>query len=361
MKVLVFGARFDRSEKALLTGLVEKGVELEIIYDPDVPSYQLFDGKGVAAEQMRLASRIDFRAIGILRKMFRERGYDIIHSLTNRALSNSLLASRGMGLKHVAYRGTIGHLSRLDPASWLTYLNPGVDRIVCVSDAVRRYLLGLGLTGERLVTIHKGHDVEWYNNKDERSLSELGIPAGAFVVVYAGGYRPVKGVEYLVRSASFLKKENDIHFLLFGEGPLENKLKGLARDLGVDERVHFAGFRGDAGDLAGACDVFVMPSVAREGLPRAVIEAMSRETPSIVTNVGGLPEIVVDGESGIVVEPKSAEAIADAVRRLYGDRTLAGRLGVSARQRVKDRFDIATTIEKTYRLYEELLGTRSDL
>lgn len=352
----MIGGRFDRSEKALFKGLVNAGCDLEIIYDPKAPEYALFDGLDVPAEGLSFSSRLDFAAIRFLRAKLGSGRYDIVHSLTNRALSNALFASRGTSVRHICYRGTLGHLSRWDPSSWMTYLNPGVSSIVCVSDAVRRYLKTLGLPETRLKTIYKGHDTDWYKNDGSVLPAEMGIPDGSFVVGYAGGLRPVKGLEYLVESASFLNAESNIHYLVLGEGKLEAKLKKMVSQRGLDGVVHFAGFRTDAASLLGACNAAVMPSVAREGLPRGVIEAMAQGLPVIVTDVGGMPELVSDGECGIVVEPKNARAIADAVNTLAQNRDIVSEYGAAAQKRIATAFNIKDTIEKTLHLYRDVLN-----
>ncbi len=357
MKILVIGAGFDRSEKALLKGLVSAGIEIEVIYDPEAPDYALLESSDVVSEGMRFSSRLDFKSLKILRRKIEKGEYDIIHSLTNRALSNSLIATRGRRVAHIAYRGTLGHLSRFDPASWMTYLNPRVDRIVCVSDAVREYLKTMGLPDSLLVTIYKGHDVGWYTGESPGIPLELNVPADAFVVGFAGGLRPVKGLEYLIESASLLPEGANIHYLLLGEGALDVKLKRMVREKGVERVVHFAGFRDDAASIIGACDVFVMPSVEREGLPRGVIEAMAQGLPAIVTNVGGMPELVRDSECGIVIEPRNAAAIADAVKILVGDRTKVLEYGQAAAKRIAVNFNINDTIKKTIDLYREVLSS----
>ena len=115
------------------------------------------------------------------------------------------------------------------------------------------------------------------------------------------------------------------------------------------------GFREDAPALSAACDVFCLPSTKREGLPRAVIEAMAYSVPPVVTNSGGSPELVVDGTSGIIVPPKDAAALAAAFVELYRDPERRRAMGEAARCRIGEDFRNETTIEETIRLYEELV------
>lgn len=355
MKVLTLVDVTDRSEIFLHKSLKEAGVDLEIVCSPSAHAYDSFPQMGIPVTRLSLKSRIDLSGIRTITEKLRNGYFDIAHAATNRTLSNVLLASRGTPIKHIAYRGTIGHLSRLDPASWLVYLNPRVDKIVCVSNAVREYLLSLNIPPSRLVTIYKGHDISWYTGHKAPELSKFGIPPDAFIVGFTGSMRPVKGVDVLIQSALHLPEHLKIHFLLVGEVH-DRKIEKLARNKKIRHMIHLAGFREDAPALAGACNVFVMPSIHREGLPRAVIEAMAQGVPAIATNVGGMPELVVDQENGLIVPPRDPQALARAVLYFAEDPSRCRVFGKHAQERIRTHFNIQTTIKQTIQLYEEVLN-----
>jgi glycosyltransferase involved in cell wall biosynthesis len=126
--------------------------------------------------------------------------------------------------------------------------------------------------------------------------------------------------------------------------------KSPARD-----RIHRVGFVPNAPELSAACDVFCMPSTKREGLARAIIEAMAYKVPPVVTRAGGSPELVVDGVSGIVVPPRNARGIANAIETLYRDEPLRLRMGEAARERIGTAFRNEDTVRNTIALYEELV------
>ena len=185
MRVLVVTTFSDRSETAVCCGLVRRGVDVDMICHRDAPENQaLLDG-GVRLAHLDIRHRLDMAAVRGIREKLEAWQPDIIHAPRNGSLSVSLLASRGRPVKHTAYRGTVGHLSRWDPASWLTYFHPRVDRISCVSNAVRDYLLSKRIPGERLTTIYKGHDLAWYAGEPTATRTELGVPEDAFVVKVA--------------------------------------------------------------------------------------------------------------------------------------------------------------------------------
>jgi glycosyltransferase involved in cell wall biosynthesis len=125
----------------------------------------------------------------------------------------------------------------------------------------------------------------------------------------------------------------------------------------VAGRIHKLGFRSDAPAVAAACHAFCLPSVKREGLPRSVIEAMAYGVPPIVTDSGGSPELIVPGESGIVIPVRDAQAIADAIEWLYRNPDERLAMGRAARRRIGEDFRNEDTVTQTIELYESLVGT----
>jgi glycosyltransferase involved in cell wall biosynthesis len=253
------------------------------------------------------------------------------------------------------YRGTVGHLSWLDPSSWLTFLNPKVKKILCVSEAVAQYLRDIKVKEDKIVTIYKGHDVAWYKSEPPPRRS-IGLPDDAFVVGCTAMMRPVKGVDILIQAVqSLLSELPRLHLALIGgiKDPTIEKLIETFPDKG---RLHLTGYRDDATRLATLCDVTVMASKTREGFPKSVIEAMAQGVPAIVTNVGGMPELVGRGEAGIVVPPSDVAALADAIRSLYNDGGRARELGALGRTRIEQVFNVNVTIDKMYQEFARLVG-----
>jgi glycosyltransferase involved in cell wall biosynthesis len=215
----------------------------------------------------------------------------------------------------------------------------------------------LRMPADRPVTIYKGHSLDWYT-APPADLRALGIPEGAFVIACVANYRPRKGIEYLVAALATLPPEWPVHLLLVGRMESPALTAAIARSP-AKERIHVVGHRPDAPRLTAASDVFVLPSIKREGLARSLIEAMAYGVAPIVTDCGGSPELVIDGDSGIVVPVRDAAALAAAIRRLYEDPALRHSLGAAARERIGSRFRIETTIEQTLALYRELARERA--
>ncbi|HEX6995733.1 MAG TPA: glycosyltransferase family 4 protein [Gammaproteobacteria bacterium] len=349
----------DRPEAETIIGLHRLGFRLRVMSSPRAAHYERMKEAGVSVVPLEFRGKLDTAAIRAIRRELTSDRYDILHLFNNKAAVNGLLAARGVPIRVVVYRGIVGNESFANPFSWMRCLNPRVDRIVCVAEAVREYFLGLRLLGlrvppEKAVTIYKGHDLAWYDQPPV-ARPTLGISSHAFVACCVANWRPRKGIEVLLDAFERLPDDVDAHLLLVGNmknDALQKRLRAHRRA----ERIHLLGYRRDAAAVVAAADVAVLPSLRREGLPKTVIEAMAYGVAPIVTAVGGSPELVEDGVSGLVVPPGDAEALANALLRLYSDREAARALGAAARQRIASRFTIGRTIAETAQLYRELAG-----
>ena len=348
----------DRPTVATFIGMHRAGIEITVICPSDHPNYAVLADAGVPLVDMPLRKNFDSNDIASLRKLLVDGRFHIMHTFNNKAVTNGLRACRGLPVKIICYRGIVGAVGFLDPMSWMRYLNPRIDRIICVCDAIRDYFLSmqpafLRMPASRPVRIYKGHKLEWYDAKPA-DLASIGIPDGSFVIGCTANYRPRKGIEFLVDALGMLPDDIPAHLVLVGHMDAE-KLDRHIQSSPARDRIHRVGFREDAPALSAACDVFCLPSTKREGLPRAVIEAMAYRVPPVVTDSGGSPELVVDGASGIVVPPSDAGALAAAFTELYRDPERRQAMGDAARQRIGNDFRNETTIEETIRLYEELV------
>lgn len=340
----------------MFIGMHRAGVAVTVVCPPEHPHYPLLAAERIPVVDIRFRRNFDRAAIARVREELVRGAYDIVHTFNNKAISNVLLAARDLPVKIVAYRGIVGAVGFLDPMSWMRYLNPRIDRIVCVAEAIRQHFLNmrpkfLRMPAERPVTIHKGHKLEWYA-EEPLDLTTVGVPREAFVVGCVANYRPRKGIEVLVEAMEQLP--TDVHLLLIGRMEAERLTRRIERSP-AKARIHRTGFRQDAPALAAACDAFCLPSTRREGLSRAIIEAMAYGVPPVVTDSGGSPELVVDRVSGLVVAANDGRALAHAIERLYRDGEFRARLGRAARDRIATDFRNEDTVQKTIALYESLL------
>jgi len=192
----------------------------------------------------------------------------------------------------------------------------------------------------------------------DRVLAEIGVPDGATVVGLVARLSREKRVDDLVRAAARLAPADGApHVVVVGDGGERPALEALARELGIADRVHFAGHRANRPNLHALFDVSVLCS-AREGFPNAVVEAMAAGRPVVATAVGGVPDAVVDGETGRLVPAGDVPALADALRALVADAGLRERMGAAARERARARYHERMVMPRLMSLYERALTER---
>jgi glycosyltransferase involved in cell wall biosynthesis len=233
------------------------------------------------------------------------------------------------------------------------------DRVICVSEAVRRVVLEReGTDPARTVVVHNGVTLAGPTVTGPEARAELGYGPGDLVVgMVANLNRAVKGVQYFLDAVPLILKEvPSARFVVFGRGGEEAALKARTAELGIGDRVRFAGFRPDVQRFYPALDVSVLTSLT-EGLSIALLESMNHGIPAVVTRVGGNPEVVVDGETGFLVPPRDPAPFAERVVALLRDRELRAQFGRAARRRVEERFDVRRAARRYLEIYDEVVGS----
>ncbi|HEX9655858.1 MAG TPA: glycosyltransferase family 4 protein, partial [Bacteroidota bacterium] len=234
------------------------------------------------------------------------------------------------------------------------------NRIIAVSQAVMDFGVGFFpfMKKEKFSVIYNGVDPDAMNTAtDTGALRERHrLPVGVTVVGFMGRLTEQKGLSYLLQADASLMSNEKVVFLIVGDGELRAALEEEALKLKLTN-VIFAGFQRDVAGYLAMFDIFVLPSLW-EGLPVALVEAMAVGKPVVATAVSGTPEVVTDGETGFLVEPKNVDQLAERITRLIEDPSLRDRMGRAARIRVKEKFSAATMIRATEQLYQELLESQ---
>ncbi|MEM7083116.1 MAG: glycosyltransferase family 4 protein [Pseudomonadota bacterium] len=357
MRVLAISPSGDLPETQSLIGLHQRGVDMTVLHGAAAPNAHRLEEAQVPHAVLELRSRWDRHATRAIREHIHQLDPDIVHMFTNRAVQNGLRASKGLRPKLLAYRGIAGVEKVHDPISWLTFLNPRIDKIICVADAIRQHYLTLRLPGwrfppDKAVTVYKGHDVSWYN-QPAIARSELNVPDDATVVVCTVNDRPRKGLPYLIDACHQLADLAQLHVLLVGNIDQGKYADTLAR-CRMRDRIHFTGFRRDVTQVIAAADICILPATKREGLPRGIIEGMVNGVTPTVADAGGSPELIEHGKSGMIFAPADAGAIADTLRYLVEHPNQCKAMGAAAQQRIQNDFHYTTTIAKTFDIYTEL-------
>jgi glycosyltransferase involved in cell wall biosynthesis len=231
------------------------------------------------------------------------------------------------------------------------------SQLVCVSEDLRGFVSEkIGIPKNRIVTIYNGIDTELFAKSEKAVLmkEKFGIKNGQKVVGTVANLNAMKGHTYLLKAIpSIIRDYPSVVFLFVGKGDQEEKLRKEALDLGIFEYVKFLGFRSDIPELLNLMDVFVLPSLS-ECLPLSVLEAMALSVPTVVTDVGGIREIIKDQETGYIVPPADPAALADKISLLLGDRTNARSIGLGGREAVDEKFSIETMLAQYQSLYNSL-------
>lgn len=279
---------------------------------------------------------------------------DLVHGHNATSLHYALLAQRCTRAKIVVTHHGRGKSDYREPApeSWRR-----VDSVVCVSAAAATDAPA-GVPRERLSVIRNGVDPACQARPREETRQALGLEDG-FTALIVARIDHLKGHDTLLRAWASLPNAGRLRTLLVvGDGAERSAIERLAAELGISASVRFLGFRSDVNDLLAACDLFVLPSRS-EGLPLSILEAMTHRLPIAATRVGGIPEIVTDGQEGLLVPPGDPMALSAAISRLETNDELRREMGSNALRRAESEFSFDAMVSQYDALYHALMR-RSD-
>jgi glycosyltransferase involved in cell wall biosynthesis len=295
----------------------------------------------------------------------RRRHFDVVHTHNPKSGVVGRIAAGLVGTPLVIH--TIHGLPFNDAMpSWRAWLYRTMERIaarycdvhISVNETDRRRAIEAGLGGpDRIVTVLNGIDVDQFINVTPAPLrTELSLPDDAILIGWTGRLNFLKGLEYLIKALPpLIAAEPRAHVLLVGSGELENDLRALVTELGVEDHCHFLGFRQDIPALLASLDLYAQPSLS-EGLSISLLEAMAAGKPIVTTDITGNREVIEGGVSGLLVPPTDVEALATALLKLMRDPTRSQRLARQARQRVEQHFNADRMVKETVDLYRHWLA-----
>lgn len=338
-------------------------------FSPSVACF--YNGDGMVGEAIRaleipvfdaqVRSKINAAATLRLFRSIRDRRPTILHTSLFHANVPGRLLGRAARVPYiVSSERTMGQESRtrclLNRATaW------AADRITCVSKSVAQFAeLSIGLPSDKLVVIPNGVDVADFGALPSQQMarSYAGLPLDATIVGAIGRPRPVKGYHILLDAFARLAPSwPAAHLVFVGDGPDRPMLVAMASEQGLQSRVTFLEDSSSVPHLLPALNLLVIPSLF-EGMPNVALEAMASGLPVVATDVGGTPEVVLNGVTGLLVPRNDSHQLGQAIEALMRDPVLARRLGIAGRQRVAEHFDIASTVRMTEALYDDLLAAR---
>lgn len=304
---------------------------------------------GLAVHRARVGrGDLSWATLSAIRGAVREFRPDVIHVHESHGLLGSILAARA-----VAPRPKLVASRRVDFAlragSRLKYGR--MDRVLAVSRAVREVLIAGGLSADRVILVHEGVRDRPPQPGGAAILRSLAVPEGAPVIGNVAQLVDHKDHETLLRAAPLvLAAHPECRFLICGDGPLRTQLESLAATLKTADRVIFAGFRADLDALIPCFDIFCLSSHL-EGLGTSVLDAMCFARPVVATNAGGIPDSVVDGETGRLVPVRDHEALGRALSETLASAEVRARFGAAGRERFLRELTSAAMVKATLAAY----------
>lgn len=301
-------------------------------------------------------------AVSTLRKLFRELRPDIVHS---HAVLSARIAARLAGVKKIVYT----RHSVFPPDKLLTK-GPGrlmnsilnrwaADGIIAVAKAAMQNLLDTGVDDKKISVIYNGVAPlkELSEAEKDAVRHTLGVRDGAKVIAIAARLEAVKGHEYVIEAARIIREMNiDAQFIIAGTGTMDAELKTMVQEFHLDDTVLFAGFLNDVTGLMNILDIQVNASYGTEAASLSLLEGMGLGKPAVVSDYGGNPELITDGENGFVVPQKNAKALAMALAQLLQDEGKRAEMSKNCVELFNKKFTAKVMTKNMENFYTKLLG-----
>ena len=336
----------------LMLGIKERHHQVCLASPGDSPLSVRARERGIETVPFRQRNELSLSAVLKLWVFLRNREFDIVYVNTPRAIFSGGLASRlaGVPLRICSRRVNFPLKS---PLSRLKY-NWFQERVVTVSLSIQETLIEGGVRPDLIQVIYEGVDLDWIDAHQSNSTLAVGERLKVGTVAYLS---PEKGHHVLLEAAArIVSRFPEVVFVLVGKGELMSELRDKIRELDIEGHVLLTGFRDDSETLMKEFDIFCLPSLS-EGLSSAILVAMASSLPVVATQVGGIPELVVDGETGLLVPANDARQLAAALGQVLESQSLRRRLGQAGRRRVEQEFMLQRKLDETEQLYLSLLAS----
>ncbi|MBN2198865.1 MAG: glycosyltransferase, partial [Candidatus Aminicenantes bacterium] len=309
---------------------------------------------GLAVLPVRIRGEIDLGAALRLSWAMKRRGCRLVHFHDAHAVSVGQVAARRakVPLRFISRR--VDFPLKDNALSHRKYTRD-VDAIIAISEGVRQVLLDSGIPAPLIHVVPSGIDFSPFREKWPRDFlrREFSFAPDDFLVGIVAALEDHKGHTYLIQASKILKAQAPkIKIVVVGKGSLRIELNRQVHDLGVEDIVYFLGFREDVPRILASFDLFVLSSHL-EGMGSSLLDAMASRLPIVATRTGGIPEVVIDGETGLLVPPRDPAALAQAILTLYHDREMAGRLAERGFEVVHEKFSAEAMAWRVIDLYEQ--------
>jgi glycosyltransferase involved in cell wall biosynthesis len=350
--------------QVLLTvnGLRSIGQRAALVAHPDGELRRRVD-EGLELIPIAPRTEMDLSAAWRLTRVVKRLQPDVIHAHDPHGVAMASLAlSLGSGAAPGAREPALVVSRRVDfhlkGNSFSRWKHRQVDCFIAASNAIRAMLVADGVPEAKVVTVHEGIDVEHVLAAPPVNVHEtFFLPHHAPVVGNVGALVPHKGQRHLIEAAHLVVQQlPDVRFVILGEGELREHLERLVREHHLEKHVLLPGFRIDVLGCMKGFDLFAMSSVT-EGLGTSLLDAMACSKAIVATRAGGIPEVVDDQVTGLLVEPRDHHALASAIVRLIADEPERQRMAAAGFERVSARFTVERMVAETANVYARVAGT----
>ena len=341
-------------------GLRAAGHRAALVANPDGELYRRMR-EGHDLIPIAPKSDIDLSAAWSLSRVLKQLRPDLLHAHDPRGVA---MAATALGMAQPSPKPPLVASRRAEfriaQNSFSRWKYSQVNCFVASCAAIRDRLARDGIDLDRIVVIHDGVDVEAIARIPGANVhAQFYLPMHAPVVGNVAALVPQKGHQYLIDAAALVVREvPDARFVIVGEGELREALERQIKEKHLGRHIFLAGFRSDVLELTKGFDLFVMSSI-HEGMCVALVDAMAAGKPAVGTRAGGIPEVIVNEETGVLVEARDPEGLANALVRLLTDEALRQRMGAAALSRARELFTVDRMVCETADLYERLVSPAS--
>jgi len=335
-------------------GMMQRGHEVMIACTPESNIAREASARGIEVVELPL-EKPSLSGVMALRRWLQAHPVDVIN--THSSADSWLAAGATRFWRKRPGIVRTRHISAPVAKHWLArwLYQSATDHVVTTGERLRQTLINdNGMDPGHVTSIPTGIDVQHFAPGDRaRARSGLGLPAEGMIVGIVATLRSWKGHAYLLEAFAERAQDN-AYLLIVGNGPQREHLKQRIDELGIRRKVIMPGNQSDVLPWLQSMDVFALPSYANEGVPQGLMQAMACELPVISTPVGSIDELVAADETGLMVEPKNAAALASALSRLLEDADLRRQLGRAGRQRVEQAYTDCLMLERMQAVFEKV-------
>lgn len=340
------------ADAMVLTGM---GHEVTLLVCPGGGLNRNAREQGLPVIEMRIRHAYDLGALGRLAALFRREKYDVVNTHSS---VDSWVAGAAAKITGVPVLVRTRHLSVPVSKNPFNVVYRWPDAIVTTAEMIRRRMIvDNGVRPERIVSIPTGIDLGKFDpGLDPGDLGrELALAPEHRVVTMVAVLRSWKRHEIFLEAAARLIPERpELRFLVVGDGPGRNRVSNKIKDLGIEDQVVMTGYRTDIPRILALTEVCALTSESSEGVPQSVLQYQAMAKPVVACSAGGIPEVVQDGQTGLLCPINDSQAVAAALGRILDDRELAARLGRAGRRQVEEKHSLEVMASSTLELYRNI-------